>query len=232
MKMAMAIRSSTRRLQVLVTLAALSAVFPAAAEEQTTEPSPASRGAKTTDPSASPVNVVVEGVTDGVHVRVLSKDEGDAAKAQARYCTQDCELKLPTGSYTLIASRGEQQRSQDINLTAPLRLTVNEPNATLRDLGTVLGITGIVLASLGTFVTVAALTTSQSAGPNSSSDNGGLGAVMIGGFGIAAAGAGLIAGGFSLAAANRAPSIEVDPLSTPRLQRAPSGAVLSFTGRF
>jgi hypothetical protein len=221
----------TRTLTLLVMLAAVTAAIPAAAEEQTPEPPLLSQGAKPAEASAPPVNLVIHGLSNGLQVRVLSNERLAAESASATACIQDCELKLPTGAYTLVASQGERQRTQDIALSAPLLLTVSEPNGALRDVGTVLGIAGIVIAAVGTFVTVGSLL-APSYQPGDDEVAGGRIAVFYGGLAGVAVGSGLIAGGFSLHAANLAPSMEVDRMATTGQPRGPTGASVSLRGSF
>jgi hypothetical protein len=178
------------------------------------------------------VNLVIQGVSNGLQVRVLSKDEPLATEGtSANSCNQDSELRLPTGAYTLVASQGERENTQDVALTAPLRLTVSEPNAALRHVGTVVGVAGIVIAALGTLVTVASLV-GPTYQPGEDEDTQGRIAVFYGGLAGVAIGSGLIAGGFSLHAANRAPSMEVDRMATTGQPRGPTGASVSFRGSF
>jgi len=227
-------RSYSQHRQVLVLLGTVTGAIPAAAQERRPEAPLESQDAKPAEASAPSTSLVIHGVNDGLEVRVLSKDPRLASDGAQLACSQDCELKLRTGAYTLIASQGERLSTRGIELTDPLRLKVREPNAALSTLGTILGITGIAMASLGAFVTVASL----------GADNGGGGAdsygedssarmqvLLLGILGLAA-GSGLGFGGFSLAAANRVPSMEVErlPPAGPSPGLARVGA--SFIGRF
>jgi hypothetical protein len=221
-----------RTLTPLVMLAAITAAIPAAAQERAPEPPVPSPGAKPAEASAPPVNLVIQGVGNGLQVRVLSKDERPAAEGpSANSCNQDCELKLPTGTYTLVASQGERQNTQDIALSAPLRLTVSEPNAALRYTGLTLGIAGILIAAVGTFVTVGILV-GPTHHPGDDEDTAARMGAFYGGLAAAAVGTGLIIGGFSLHAANRVPSMEVDRMAPTGPPRAPTGASLSLRGSF
>jgi hypothetical protein len=220
-------KAGAMKRQVFTLLAAVTVAFPGAAQERSPEPPPRER-AKPAEVTTPPVTLTIHGISSDLEVRVLSKAEGRGATgAVVASCHRDCELKLPIGGYTLLASQGERQSTQDVDLAAPMSLTVSEPNVTLRGLGTGIGIGGIVFAALGAFVAVAALVT-----PLKGEDiDGGRAQVFLGGVATVGIGAGLIAGGFSLAAANRAPSMEVDP---PRLghPRGPTGVALSFAGTF
>ena len=221
----------TRTLTLLAMLAAVTAAIPAAAEGQAPESRLPPQGAKPAETPVPSVNLVIQGVSNGLQVRVLSNERLAVEGASATACTQDCELKLPTGAYTLVASQGERERTQDIALTAPLRLTVSEPNAALRHVGTVVGVAGIVIAAVGTFVTVGSLV-APSYQPGDDEVAGGRIAVFYGGLAAVAVGSGLIVGGFSLHAANTLPSMEVDRMVTPRQPRGPTGAGVSLRGTF
>jgi hypothetical protein len=79
-----------RTLTALVTVAAVTAAIPAAAEERAPQPAVQSAGAKPAEASAPPVNLVIQGAGNGLQVRVLSKDERLAAEGtSANSCNQD-----------------------------------------------------------------------------------------------------------------------------------------------
>src|SRR5690349_17161821 len=104
----MRFQSSTRHLRILTMLGAVTLTFPAVAQERATEPPLKSRDAKTTEAATPTVDLKIEGVRNGLQIRVLPKEEGRAPEGgRTTSCNQDCELKLPAGSYTLIASQME-----------------------------------------------------------------------------------------------------------------------------
>ena len=204
---------SARRLRVFVLLAAVASATPALAQEAP-DPELEQEGEKRAKGSVPATNLAIQGISDGLHVRVLSREDGPAMDGEGiASCTQDCELKLPAGPYRLVTSQGELQTTKDVELDAPLRLTVSEPSTTLHGLGVGLGIAGIVVASLGSLVAVSAVATRGEGEELSGARNN----ILLSGLAGAAGGAGLIVGGFSLAAENRAPSLEVD--RSPRLER-------------
>src|SRR6185503_16610039 len=122
---------SVRHLQVLTMLAAVTVTLPAAAQERAPEPALKSRDAKAAEPSAPApaVDLKIEGIRNGLQIRVQPKEEGRAPEGATTSCKEDCELKLPAGSYTLIASQIEQAEVPGVELRAPPRLTMSEPDA-------------------------------------------------------------------------------------------------------
>jgi hypothetical protein len=95
-----------------------------------------------------------------------------------------------------------------------------------------LGITGIVIGALGGFMTVASVASSDAAGPDSSTDDGAAraGIFFLGLVGLFG-GSGLALGGFSLAANNRSPSMDLQPM--PSMAPSPAArAGISFGGKF
>ena len=227
-------QSYSRYRQGLVLLAAVTWAIPAAAQERRPDPALESRDARPAEASAPWARLVIQGAANDLEVRVLPKDARLAAEGAQLACSRDCELKLRTGPYTLIASQGERLSMQGIELTDPLRLKVREPNAALSTVGTILGITGIAIASLGAFVTVASLVAQpRGGGPDAYGEDTSarMGVMLLGIVGLAA-GTGLGFGGFSLAAANRVPSMEVERLTAVGQSRGLARVGASFTGRF
>ena len=227
-------QSYSLHLQVLVLLATVAWAIPVAAQERRPEPPSESRDARPAEASAPWARLVIQGAANGLEVRVLPKDARLSPEGAQLACSQDCELKLRTGAYTLIASQGERLSTQGIELTDPLRLKVSEPNTALGIVGTVLGITGIAIASLGAFVTVASLAVPNGGGGADSygEDSAARMQVLLLGLVGLAAGTGLGFGGFSLAAANRVPSMEVERLPAVGQSRGPARVGVSFIGRF
>jgi hypothetical protein len=69
--------SSMRHLRILTMLAAAAVTFPAAAQERASEPPLKSRDAKTAEAAAAAptVDLKIEGVRNGLQIRVSPKDE-------------------------------------------------------------------------------------------------------------------------------------------------------------
>jgi hypothetical protein len=202
-----------------------------AAQERPSEPSRQPRGAEPGDASAPSASLVVRGLSDGMRVIVLKDEPLAAGGARAAWCHQDCELRLPTGAYTLVASQGERQSRQNVDLAAPLHLTVTEPNTALRNFGSFLGVVGIGIASVGTLFLVGTLL-APSPAPGADEYTERRMSIMLFGFLGMAGGGGLAAGGFSIAAANGAPSMETSRGAPPGPPRGPTGAGISLIRKF
>jgi hypothetical protein len=206
-------------------LAAVTLTLPAAAEEQAPQPQPKSRDAKTTEPAAPAVNLKIEGVRNGLQIRVLPKEEGPAEDGKGNSCKEDCELKLPAGSYTLIATQVERPV---VDATAPPRLTISESEADRHRLGSALGVGGIVAAAMGSYLAIGALVAHE--GAESSAALNEFFYVGLAGIGV---GAGLMIGGFSLAAANRGTPTTVERMPAAVQRRDPIGTRgVSLSGTF
>jgi hypothetical protein len=230
-----------RRLQILTTLAAASAAFPAAAQERAhepplesqeraPEPQLESRDKKAADEPAPSVNLKIKGLRDGLQIRVLSKEEGPATQGiSTTSCNQDCELKLPAGSYTLIATQAEPQETQGTDLREPDHLTMNESDAARHRLGTMLGFGGILAAAVGSYMTIGALSVRDGTRGEFPSGLNGFFFAGIAGIGV---GAGLMIGGFSLAAANRPTAVSVDRMPSVVQRRGPTEMGVSLSGTF
>ena len=211
-------------------LAAATATFPAAAQEQASEPPLKSRDAKTAAPAAPTVDLKIEGVRNGLQIRVLPKAEGPAPDGEkGTSCKEDCELKLPAGSYTLIATQVEEEETPDVDADAPSRLTISESEAGRHRLGSALGVGGIVAAAMGTYLVIGGLMASDGAPAASPS---GLNELFFVGVAGIAVGSGLMIGGFSLAAANRATPVAVDRMPAVAQRRGPTEMGVSLTGTF
>src|SRR5262245_24250531 len=131
----MSTNSSARRLRVLVLSSAVAWATPALAE-QAPEPESEQEGEKRAKASEPSANLAIHGISDGLQVRVLSREDGPTTDGDGvASCTQDCELKLPAGPYRLVTTQGAQQTTKDVDLDEPLRLTVSEPSTTLHGLG-------------------------------------------------------------------------------------------------
>jgi len=211
-------------------LAAVTMTLPAAAQEKAPEPPLKSRDAKTAEAAAPGVDLKIEGVRNGLQIRVLPKEEGLVpGGAPTTSCKEDCVLKLPAGSYTLIASQVERQETPGMDLGAPPRLTMSEPDAGRHRLGTALGVGGIIAAAMGSYLAIGALVArdgTQAAFPS------GLNEFFFTGLAGIGVGAGLMIGGFSLAAANRTAPMAVDRLPTAVQRRGPTDMGVSLTGTF
>jgi len=213
-------------------MAAVGSATPALAQqapERHPEQAESDEGEKPAEETVPSANLAIHGISDGLQVRVLLKEEGRAVEGEGvASCTRDCELKLPVGPYRLVTSQGENHTTKDVDLDTGLSLKVSEPSSGLNSLGVGLGISGIVVAALGSLVAVYALAAPAQAENLSGARN----TVLYSGLAGAAAGSGLIVGGFSLAAENRAPSLELD--RSPRLERLqrPAATGISFTKTF
>lgn len=210
-------------------LAAVTVTFRATAQERAPEAPLKSRDAKTAEPTPPTVDLKIEGVRNGLQIRVLPKEDGPAPEGgRGASCNQDCELKLPAGSYTLIASQVEQQEAPGMDVATPPRLTLSEPGGGRHRLGTALGVGGIVAAAMGSYLAIGALVARDDANAAFPS---GLNEFFFAGLAGIGVGAGLMIGGFSLAAANRAAPVAADRM--PAVQRrVPTGMGVSLTGTF
>jgi hypothetical protein len=222
--------ASKRHVQILTTLAAVTVTFSAGAQERASEPALKSRDAKTAEAAAPTVDLKIEGVRNGLQIRVLPKEEGLAPEdARATSCNQDCVLKLPAGSYTLIASQVEPQQLPGRDLGATPRLTMSDTDANRHRLGTTIGVGGIVAAAMGSYLAIGALVARD--GTNGAFPSG-LNEFFFAGVAGIGVGAGLMIGGFSLAASNRAPSMGVDRMPPVVQRRSPTDMGLSLSGKF
>jgi hypothetical protein len=138
-------------------------------------------------------------------------------------------VKLPAGSYTLIASQIEPQEMPDKDPGAPPRLTISESEAGRHRLGSALGVGGIVAAALGSYLAIGALVATDGAPAASPS---GLNEFFFVGVAGIAVGTGLMIGGFSLAAANRATPVAVDRMPTAVQRRGLTDMGVSLSGTF
>jgi hypothetical protein len=175
------------------------------------------------------VRLAIDGLSPGSEVRVVAKSEQVPERTEAASCSQDCELKLPKGTYMLIASRGDEHRTREVELTSSQVLTVGLWDGGARTAGTVLGITGVIVGAIGAFLSVAALA-APAYPPGSDEASPGRGGVFAMGLLGVAAGTGIAFAGFSLAAANRAPSMDLERMPMSRTPAA--GANISLSGKF
>jgi hypothetical protein len=228
---AVALLSLKRHRLALVVVGAIAAPIPAAAQQPSSEPAAQAQGTSRTV-ATRPLRLAIKGLTPGSEVRVVSRSvETPGASQPAASCSQDCELELQKGEYTLIASRGDDQRTKEVELTSSQILKVGEWDGRVRTFGTILGITGIVVGTLSTLVTVAmAMSSGGSAGGDASTDST-PGILLIAPAGIVV-GLGLTIGGFSLAAANRAPSMGLDRMPMTYPPPGSPAACLSWSGQF
>jgi len=106
-------------------------------------------------------------------------------------------------------------------------LRVEEPSKSARIAGLTLGLIGVGAAAWGAFVTLAILSSGGQMSDEASAKWLPVGLVPLG------VGAVLIPIGFSLHAANRAPSVDFQELANEnKTQPRPSGVGLSLQGRF
>ncbi|HMJ13376.1 MAG TPA: hypothetical protein VK524_18285 [Polyangiaceae bacterium] len=175
--------------------------------------------------------MAIDGLSPGLQVRVVPRSEGVPERVATASCTEDCELKLQKGAYTLIASRGDEHRTKEVELTSPQMLRVGKWDGVARTTGTVMGITGIIMGAIGALITVAYVAAPPLApGEEDLGNNRAL--VLWAGIGSLAVGTGLTIGGFSLAAGNRAPSMGLFPMPTTRPPAGGAGAGLSLSRTF
>jgi hypothetical protein len=225
----MASKSSTP-FQALLILAAATVAFPAPAQERPTEPAAQSQST----PSAKaprPVRFAVQGLSSGLQVRVVPKPERAPEGASTASCAEDCILELQKGSYTVIASRGDDHRAKDVELRSSQVLMLGKSDGISRTVGTVMGITGIVVGALGALVAGAVLAAPDYPPESDEAPPGRGGVFAMGVLGIAA-GTGLAVLGFSFAAANRAPSMDLEQMAKARLPARGPVAGVSVGGTF
>jgi hypothetical protein len=226
----MPIASWTRHLQALLALAAATIAIPAAAQDRPTEPPAQAQGTPSAD-ATRPVSFAIQGLSSGSQVRVVPKPERAPEGASSASCTEDCVLKLQKGSYTLIASRADDHRTKDVEITSSQVLILGRSDGISRTFGTAMGITGIVVGALGAFV-MGAVIAAPAYPPESDEAPPGRGGVFgMGVLGLAA-GTGLAILGFSFAAANRAPSMDLEQMAKARPPASGAVAGISLSGKF
>jgi hypothetical protein len=177
------------------------------------------------------VRFAIDELDPGLEVRVVPRSERVPEATGVASCTQDCELKLQKGTYTLIAIRGDEHNTQEVELTSSQVLRVGKMDGVARTMGTAMGITGIIVGALGAFVAVAVLAKPPPP-PDSDEVSPGRAGVFWMGIAGVAAGTGLAIGGFSLAAANHAPSMDLRPMPFTRPPPGGAGAHISLSGKF
>jgi hypothetical protein len=200
-------------LPLLVMLVAGTVTFPAAAQDQAPEPAGKARDAKSTSATRSTVDAPPP------------ENKGGPS------CEQDCEVTPPAGSSTIIANPVEPQVTpvKELGTPPPPPLTMNEPDGTRRQLGYALGIGGVVAADMGSYLAIGALATQDGTQAGASSALNGF---FFAGLACIGVGGGLMIGGFSMAAANRAPSTAIDRIPAVAQRRGPTDMGVSVTGRF
>jgi hypothetical protein len=177
------------------------------------------------------VSFAIQGLSAGLQVRVVPKPERAPQSASPASCTEDCVLELQKGSYTVIASRGDDHREKDVELRSSQVLILGRSDGTSRTFGTVMGITGIVVGALGAFV-AGAILAAPADPPDSDEAPPGRGGVFgMGVLGLAA-GTGLAILGFSFAAANRAPSMDLEQMAKAPPPARGAVAGISLSGKF
>jgi hypothetical protein len=226
----MSITISTRRRQALLVFAMTTAAIPATAQERPPEPPAEAQRTPSTNASR-PVRFAIQGLSSGLQVRVVPKPEGAPESASTASCAEDCVLKLLKGSYTLIASRGDDHRTKEVELTSSQVLILGRSDGISRTFGTVIGITGLVVGALGAFVAGAVLAAPADP-PGSDEAPPGRGGVFAMGILGLAAGTGLAVVGFSFAAANRAPSMDLEQMAKARPPASGAVGGISLSGKF
>jgi hypothetical protein len=222
--------ASWARLQALLALAAATIAIPAAAQERPREPPAEAQRTPSAD-ATRPVRFAIQGLTPGLQVCVVPQPERAPEIASSASCTEDCVLKLQKGAYTLIASRGDDQRTKDVELRSSQVLILGRSDGISRTFGTVMGITGIVVGALGAFVAGAVLAAPAYAPEDDEAPPGRAGVFGMGLLGLAA-GTGLAIVGFSFAAANRAPSMDLEQMAKARPPASGAVAGISLSGKF
>jgi hypothetical protein len=253
----MKFQSSMRHLPSLVLLAAVAVTCPAAAQERVAEPPPGLRDAKTSDAPASGVAKEVAPESPpksrdakAVDVRrsavdwkaeAIRKDlripaeprEGDATReSPASSCKDDCEKKLPAGANPSTSGQvieTPREQAPEAILQAEPDLTASEEAASRRRLGQALGAGGVVAAVAGTYLVVATIV----ARPETHGEFAtGRTEFLVAGLAGIGVGAGLMIGGFSLAAANRPESVGLERVPAVAERRSLRETGISLTGRF
>jgi hypothetical protein len=135
--------------------------------------------------------------------------------------------ELPAGRYRAVATAGKREKSEDFELSKPLLLRAEEPSKAGRIAGLTVGLVGAAAAAWGAFATLAILASGGQMSDEASAKWLPVGLVPLG------VGAVLMPIGFSLHAANRAPSVDFQQLANESgIQPRPTGAELSLQGRF
>ena len=247
-----------RHLPSLVLLAAVVVTCPAAAQERVAEPPlrlrdattsdapasgvakegapespPKSRDAKAVDASRPAVDWKTEPIRNDSRIPAEPR-EGDATReSPASSCKDDCEKKLPAGTSSLTSGQAIQEtlreQTPEAILEAGPDLKASEDAASRRRLGQALGAGGFVAAVLGTYVVVAAIVARPTTHGEFATGRSEFFVAGLAGIGV---GAGLMIGGFSLAAANRPESVATDRVPAVVERRTLSEMGVSLTGRF
>jgi hypothetical protein len=253
----MKFQSSRRHFSSLVLLAAVAASHPAAAQERVAEPPlklrdakatdapapvlaqegasespPKSRDAKTGEAKPPPADRKMEAIRNDLRIPAEPR-EGGATPESPASCKGDCEQKQPARAYPSTSGpvSHETPRAQNVDaiLEAEPDLTASEDAASRRRLGQALGAGGVVAAVAGTYLVVATIV----ARPNTYGEfASGRSEFLVAGLAGIGVGAGLMIGGFSLAAANRPPSTAMDRVPAVLERRALGEMGVSLTGRF
>jgi hypothetical protein len=198
-------------------------------QDRASESAEKSRDAKTTSATPPTVDLKIEGIRNGLQIRVLPKEDGTSPDGkEATSCEQDCEVKLPVGSYTIIANQVGRQEAptRDVGVSSPP--TANDSESRHR-LGHALGIGGIVAAAMGSYLAIGSVVARDGAQAAATSR---LNEFFFAGLACIGIGGGLMIGGFSLAAANPATSTELDRVPSTAQRRRLTDMGVSVTGRF
>jgi hypothetical protein len=193
-------------------LAVGTVAFPAAAQDSAPEPAGKSRDAKTTSATRPTV------------------DGPPPESSEVPSCTQDCDVKLPAGASTSVPSQVEPQELPGKDIGTPPPSTMGESDAAARHrLGYALGIGGIVAAAMGSYLAIGSVAAQNSTQTEVAS---GLNGFFFAGLACMGLGGGLMIGGFSMAAANRAPSTAIERMPVVAQRRGPTEMGVSLTARF
>jgi hypothetical protein len=129
----------------------------------------------------------------------------------------------------LIASRGDDRRTKEVELTSSQILKVGEWDGAVRTMGTVMAIAGIIVGAMGAYITVGYFAAPSGRGEELDASRTML---LFAGFAGLGAGAGLTLGGFSLTAANRAPSMDLHRMPSTHPPARATDAHISLSGKF
>jgi hypothetical protein len=218
-------------------LAAVAVTCPAAAQERAAErppeSPPKSRDAKAVGASRAAVDWKTEAIRKDLRIPAEPR-EGDAThESPASSCQDDCENKLPAGaspptSGQVIQETPREQPPEAILETEP-DLAASEDAASRRRLGQALGAGGVVAAVVGAYLVVTTIVASPSTHGEFATGRTEFFVAGLAGIGV---GAGLMIGGFSLAAANRPESGAMGRVPAVVEGRALGETGVSLTGRF
>ena len=200
-------------------MAAVAVTHPAAAEDGASESPPKSRDAKATDAKGPAVDAKMEAIRNDLRLPVKPREEGEQKPAEG--ASPSTSGQVPQETPRVQAPEGILEAEPD--------LAAREDAASRRRFGQALGAGGVVAAVAGTYLVVATLV----ARPNTFGEFAtGRSEFLVAGLAGIGVGAGLMIGGFSLAAANRPPTVGMDRVPAVVEQRAFGEMGVSLSGKF